>query len=71
MNIANYGKNYKWISDMRKLPKQFKLCDHSWRSLEDGEHNNGTLTTHECVLCGLEKDETWNPIIYCYQLTDW
>ena len=65
MNIINHNQQLKWESDIKQLPKDMKKCDHQWRPLVEGEGTVGTAT-HECVLCGLEKDTSWEPVIYCY-----
>lgn len=65
MKLINNDNHYTWGSKPDKLPKQFKKCDHSWRELSELE-KNGQISTHECVLCGLEKDNSWEPPIYGY-----
>ena len=65
MKIVNNNNHYTWFSDIKKLPKQFKKCDHCWRELKN-EEKDGQISTHECVLCGLERDASWEPPIFGY-----
>ena len=64
--IINKNSSYKWGS-LANMPKMLRNCEHNWRELQDDE-KNGAPSTHECVLCGLEKDTGWEPPMYGYAL---
>lgn len=66
--LVNYLFTFKNVHDENELPKSFKKCHHVWRELSKEELRTGTFNTHECVLCGLEKDDSVNPVSYSYPI---
>lgn len=66
MKIINKINSSKW-GGLKTMPSPFQKCDHYWREL--GENEKGeSIASHECVICGLEKDCNWEPPMYGYQL---